>query len=125
MQQDSLRFAVRMPDQARAGAAVPLGFEVTNVSGRVLDLYLTGRDITIDITVRSETGAVIWHKLADTAVPSILQLRTLHPDEKLEAREEWRPRAGLEPGVYILEAALLGEAAARLAFAPARIRITP
>lgn len=123
MQPDSLRFTVRVPGQVHAGAAVPLVFEVTNVSGRAFDLYLTGRDVTIDVTVRSESGEVVWRSLAGQAVPSMLQLRTLQPDETLAVRESWRPHSGLEPGVYSLEAALLGEAESRLRFATSRVEL--
>jgi hypothetical protein len=121
---DSLRLTMQLPARVRAGDLIALEFEITNVSARSLDLYLTGRDITIDITIRNAAGDVIWRSLDGVAVPSILQLRTLPSGESITVRQEWQPRTRLEPGMYTVAAELLGEAENRLRFATSRVELT-
>jgi len=50
-----------------------------------------------DIIIARDDGAIAWRRLAHGVGPSILQLRTLAPGERLEWRDVWVPDA---PGRY-------------------------
>jgi hypothetical protein len=126
--QDSLRLTVTVPKRVRPGERVPIVLQIANISGRELELYLQGRDITADVTVRNAERAVVWRKLEGVSVPAILSLRTLPAGESLTVREEWDQRisGGRQAGAgrFQIEAALLTEHGASLVFPPASVEIT-
>jgi hypothetical protein len=86
-----LRFELIAPAEARLGRGVPIALRLTNVSARAVDAHFLGRTIVFDIIVTAANGTVVWRRLGDSAVPSILQVRTLSPGEALEWKDVWQP----------------------------------
>jgi hypothetical protein len=126
---DSLRLAMTLPARVGAGEPVAIVLQIANISGRGLDLYLRGRDITVDIIVRDTRGAVVWQKLAGASIPAILQLRPLAAGASLTVQEEWDQRTTsgrpVTPGRFVVEAVLLIDDGGSLRFPPARLEIGP
>jgi hypothetical protein len=110
---DSLALVLRVPPEARPGRTVSFRLEVRNTAGRPVDLYLTGRTATVEVTVTGPDGAVVWRRLDGEAVPAVLHLRVLAAGETLALEVEWdqRTRAGrpAPPGEYSARAILLAE----------------
>lgn len=106
---DSLRFDLIAPAEARRGEPVCITLRLTNVSQEPVEAHFLGREIAFDIVVTSEDGAVVWQRLAQQAVPSILQVRMLGPGAVMEWRDEWRP---LERGRYRVQGILPSDAPA-------------
>lgn len=90
---DPLAFDLIAPTEARLGRGIPIGLRLTNVSTRGVDAHFLGRTIAFDIIVTAANGTVVWRRLGDSAVPSILQIRTLAPGETMEWHDTWLPRA--------------------------------
>lgn len=120
---DTLRLRLDVPADVPAGSVVRMQFTVTNISGRNLELYLTGREPTLDIVVRDGAAQVVWRSLQGVAVPSILQLRPLAAGDSLNLTRDWQPPRGAR-GEYHIEAALLSEAGP-LPFPAAMLTIRP
>lgn len=108
---ESLRFEVTAPAEVRRGQAVPITLRLTNASDRVVEAHFLGREIAFDIVVTAEDGTVVWRRLGDAAVPSILQVRLLQPGQMLEWSDVWRPGA---PGRYGLQGVMPSDAPAPL-----------
>jgi len=49
-----------------------------------------GPEPVFDVIVEDSGGHVVWQRLGKAAVPAILQLRVLQPDETLEWHARWR-----------------------------------
>lgn len=118
---DSLHLSLRVPARVTTGGPIDLELRVANVSGRALDLYLTGREPTADVIVRDAAGSVVWRNLQG-AVPAILLLKPLPPGDSLVLHERWDARAAAA-GEYTIEARLLTDADP-LVFPQQRITIT-
>jgi hypothetical protein len=103
---DTLELAIDAPPRIRRGRPVTLVLTARNVSGRVLDLYLRGREPTALVTVRDTAGDIVWRNIT-AGVPAILLLRTLEPGDTLTIADQWQPAVG--PGTYTIDAELLGE----------------
>ncbi len=87
-----LEFTISAPGSVRVGQPIPITLKLTNVSDRPVEAHFLGRTIAFDIVVTTEDGAVVWQRLSEGATPSILQIRTLAPGEKIEWRDSWRPK---------------------------------
>lgn len=126
---DSLRLALEVPARVRAGEEITIVLRATNVSDRTLELYLQGREPTADVTVRTSSNAVVWHRLAGVAVPGILRLEPLAPGATLTVSVTWNQigddGAPVAAGVYQVTARMLGERPDALQFPPAWIEILP
>jgi hypothetical protein len=116
-----LRLTLAVPPVIRAGDPVPLTLTVENISGSTLELYLTGRHPTADITVEDEAGTTVWHNLERRAVQTILLLKPLQAGETMTLQEVWDSPPSSAPGEYIATAQLLGEQP--LQFPPGRFRL--
>ena len=90
---DSLRVALLVPDEARAGTDVPIEVHVQNTSERKLELNLQGREIVFDLTVSQVDGTVVWRRLEGVATQAILRLEPLAPKEVLTLRGVWPKEA--------------------------------
>jgi hypothetical protein len=108
VQSDTLALAIDAPRQVMRGDAVTIALTARNTSGRVIDLYLRGREPTALVTISDEQGDIVWRNIG-TGVPAILLLRTLEPDDTLTITEHWQPAADIAPGAYTINAELLGE----------------
>jgi hypothetical protein len=110
----SLRLETDVPRQVRGGEAVPITLRAINTGTSPLELYLTGRSVTFDITVSRPDGAVVWRRLEGETLPMILQLRILAPAETLTLRHDWDQRTTrgqiVAPGTYVVHGALLTDA---------------
>ena len=98
-----LEFTISAPARGRVGASVSIVLRLHNASDRPIEAHFLGRTIVFDIVAAREDGSVAWRRLGAKVTPSILQIRTLAPDETLEWRDAWRPR---EPGRYRLQGVL-------------------
>ena len=110
---DTLRLTLGPAREIRSGAAVTFTLRAENTAGRALDLYLTGREPTIDVELLDASGRSLWRRLEDEVVPAILQLVPLAAGDSLVVRATWpgRLRDGRapEPGDYTARARLLTE----------------
>jgi hypothetical protein len=96
--QDSVAFRVHAPTSVHAGEPVPIELVLTNRTERRLTLYLQGRPLAFDITIRREDGSVIWRRLEGQVVSAILAVRELAPAESLTFEAVWDGRlAGGRP----------------------------
>ena len=110
---DNLRMLLDAPASVRAGSTVPLVLHVENTGSAPVDLYLRGREVSVDLVVTSAAGVRVFHLLEGAVVPAVVQIRTLRPRERLEHALTWSARdargRALEPGRYALRVALLRE----------------
>lgn len=110
---DSVSIEVELPADVAHGQPIQLVVRARNTTDRQLDLYLRGREPTVDIRVRDAASRVVWERLRDEIIPAIVQLRTLAPGEVLEVRLDWDQRTNDEepvaPGSYTIRALLLTE----------------
>ena len=111
--EDSLVLEVIVPPRIRKGETVPVTLRVRNPAARTVDVYLLGREPTMDVIVERDTGGRVWRRLEGDVIPAIALLRALGPGESLEIRTTWdqRTNAGraVEPGRYRVRAVLLME----------------
>jgi uncharacterized protein (DUF58 family) len=125
--QDSVAFRVELPPDARAGEPVPIVLRLTNRTERPLTLVLQGRPLAFDVTVTGPDGAIVWRRLEDAVVPSILAVRTLAPAESLTFEAVWdgRGRGGspAPPGRYLVTGTLLTDTPEGLATRPAPLEL--
>jgi hypothetical protein len=125
---ESLRFEIVVPAQARAGDSVPISLRLTNVSDRPVEAHFLGRTIAFDIVIARTDGAVVWQRLAGTAIQGILQIKVLRPGEALELRDVWDQRtktgARAGPGEYTVQGVLPTDEPEPLRTPIARTRIT-
>jgi hypothetical protein len=90
--QDSVAFRVHAPTSVRVGEPVSIELVLTNRTERRLTLYLQGRPLAFDITVRREDGGVVWRRLEGQVVSAILAVRELAPAESLTFEAVWDGR---------------------------------
>lgn len=125
---DSLRFEPIAPEEVRAGDPVPVALRLTNTSDRPVEAHFLGRTIAFDIVVARADGAAVWRRLAEAAIPSILQVRTLAPGERLELGDVWNQRSGAGEragqGDYTLQGILPSDAPEPLRTPVVSLRIT-
>ena len=126
---DSMRFEIVLPDSVRAGEPVPVTLRLTNTGHEPLTVYLQGRPIAFDLTVRRLDGAVVWQRLEGEVVSAILAVRQLEPGASLEFEEVWRQVSNtgeaVPPGDYHVTGALLTDEPKPLETSPALLRIVP
>lgn len=100
------------PDSARAGTPVDFRLVVTNDLPAPVDLYLRGREPTIDVEVARPNGDVVWRRLDGSLIPAVLQLYTLPSGGHLYVAATWDLQVGGKPvsaGEYVVNASLLGD----------------
>ena len=101
---------------------MPVTLRLTNTGRDPLTVYLQGRPIAFDLTVRNLDGTIVWRRLEGAVVPAILAVRQLEPGASLEFEEVWRQvsNAGetVPPGDYRVTGALPTDARSR--FKPRR-----
>jgi hypothetical protein len=126
---DSMRFEIVLPDSVRAGEPVPVTLRLTNTGREPLTIYLQGRPIAFDVTVRRPDGTIVWRRLEGEVVSAILAVRQLEPGASLEFEEVWRQvsNAGeaVPPGDYRVTGVLPGDASEAFQTSPALLRIVP
>lgn len=116
-QNDSIRIELTVPETARRGLPVPVVITVHNQSGKPADLYLHGREPTLDIVVRAADGRVTWRRLANENLGAILRIQTLGAAGSLTIRGEWTPG---DAGEYSVTGVVLSESP-RLESSPRRV----
>jgi Intracellular proteinase inhibitor len=85
---------------------------VTNTADHAVDLYLRGREPTLEVVVARENGEIAWNSLDRAVIPASLQLVTLAAGERLEVSADWDQRVNGKPlaaGAYVVRASLLSE----------------
>ena len=114
---DSLQLELIAPSRVRTGETVAFVLRARTPTARTMDVYLRGREPTMDVVVEGENGAVLWRRLENEVVPAIALLRALGRGESFEIRATWdqRTRAGqwVGPGRYRVRGVLLMEGAQR------------
>lgn len=126
---DSISFQVVVPDSVSIGEPVPIVLRLTNRTDRPLTLYLQGRPIAFDLTIRASDGSIVWRRLEGEVVSAILAVQMLEPGATLEFEEQWRQvsnrGASVLPGEYTVTGALPTDKPRPLVSAPTSFRITP
>jgi len=125
--QDSVAFRVHAPPSVRTGEPVPVELQLTNRTERPITIYLQGRPIAFDITVKREDGSVVWRRLEGQVVPAILAVRTLAPAESLTFGAVWDGRlpggAPAPAGSYTITGTLPTDTAEGLTTVPTPLQI--
>jgi hypothetical protein len=123
---DSLRLTLTLRDTVTAGEPVPVTLRAENVTDRRLDLYLTGREVTMDLVVTNTAGDTIWRRLEGEVVPMVLRVESLEPNASLELTATWPGRdqgdRPVVPGLYRVRGSILAEGGA-ITSAPRDLRI--
>jgi hypothetical protein len=100
-----------VPPNVRVGQPVPMTLRIRNTQDQPITLYLQGRPVAFDLVVERSDGEVVWRRLDDATVSTILGIRTLAPGEVLELKESWaqRTQAGqrVRPGKYSVTGSVL------------------
>lgn len=99
-------------DSVQAGTQVELRLVVTNESSKPVDLYLRGREPTMDVEVTRENGNVVWRRLEGEIIPAVLHVYTLARRAHLYVDAMWDLRVegeSVTPGDYVVNAFLLAE----------------
>jgi hypothetical protein len=107
-----------VPRAVAAGDRVPISIRISNTAQTPVDLYLRGREITVDIVVTDSTGDEVWRRLEGEIIPAILQLKSLASGEVLELTYEWdqtsRRGERAPAGVYGIRASVLTDGSSSL-----------
>lgn len=123
---DDLELELALPPAVRAGVAVPITMRVRNRGADPRDLYLLGREPTLDVIITRANGDTVWQRLKGEVLPALLAVRTLAPGERLEVEARWDQRtqagAAATPGAYVARGLLLTDGAP-LAAGPTAFRI--
>jgi hypothetical protein len=126
---DSISFQVVVPDSVRVGEPVPIVLRLTNTADRPHTLYLLGRPLAFDVTVRRKDRTIVWRRLEGQVVSAILAVRQLEPGGALEFEEVWRQVSNdgqpVSPGEYSVTGALPTDRPTPLETSPASVRIVP
>ena len=124
---DSVAFRVHAPTSVHVGEPVPIELVLTNRTEHRLTLYLLGRPLAFDITVRREDGTVVWRRLEGQVVSAILAVRELAPAESLTFEAVWDGRQAdgrpAPPGHYHIAGNLRTDAPEGLATLPVPLQI--
>lgn len=94
------------------GARMRFRLVVTNTADHAVDLYLRGREPTLEVVVARKSGEIVWNSLDGAVIPASLQLVTLAAHESLDVSTEWDRRVDGTPvasGTYVVRASLLSE----------------
>jgi Intracellular proteinase inhibitor len=125
--QDSVAFRVHAPSSVRAGEPVPIELVLTNRTERPLTIYLQGRPLAFDVTIRREDGTVVWRRLAGQVVSAILAVRELAPAQSLTFETAWDGRLSdgrpAPPGRYHIAGRLPTDSPEGLATLPVTLQI--
>lgn len=126
---ERLRLTLETPPDVRRGTPVVFLFRAVNIAAAPVDLYLRGRDVTLDIEIVNGEGELVWRRLEDAVIPAVVMLRTLSPGDTLEVPVAWDQRtssgATIPAGTYRVRALLLTEEPPPLATPTVSLRITP
>lgn len=126
--QDSLALELVVPDEIHPGSSITFTLRARNQASRRLDLYLRGREPTLDVMVTTASGDTVWHRLAGEIIPAIVNVRSLAAGEVLELVATWDQRTtsgtALAPGEYVARGLLLAEQGA-LETPEVRFRVGP
>jgi len=110
---DSLSLELAVPSTGRQDDSVRFTLRIKNQRNEPLDLYLRGRESTLDVIVAQPGGAVVWHRMEGEIIPAIVHVRTLAAQELLEITASWnlRTKQGtpVAPGEYTARGLLLAE----------------
>jgi hypothetical protein len=124
-----MRFEIVLPDSVRAGEPVPVTLRLTNTGREQLTVYLQGRPIAFDVTVRRLDGTIVWRRLEGEVVSAILAVRQVEPGASLEFEAVWPQLSNtgeaVPPGKYHVTGALPTDAPEPLQTSPALLRIVP
>ncbi len=125
----TLRFEVVVPAAVPSGERVPIELRATNTGAVPLELYLRGREISFDVVIAREGGAVVWQRLRGQSIPMILRVETLAPGQTLALSDGWDQRTNdgqpVGPGRYAVRGLLPGDEPRPLESASAALVITP
>lgn len=89
---DSMTLDLVLPDTVHAGDSVPITLRVSNSGRKPATLVSQGRPTAFDILVTTPDGRMVWHRLSQAVISSVLQLRELAPGEVLEFQDFWQQR---------------------------------
>ena len=125
--QDSVAFRVHAPTSVHVGEPLPIELVLTNRTERPLTLYLQGRPLAFDITIRREDGSVVWRRLEGQVVSAILAMRQLAPAESLTFEAVWDGRRSggrpVAPGRYQIVGSLRTDTPEGLTTLPVPLQI--
>ena len=125
---DSLRFQVLAPDSVRSGQPVPIMLRLVNTGKAPVTMYLQGRPLAFDITIRRPDGRTVWRRLEGQVVSAILAVRPLEPGGALTFEETWDQASDtgqrVPPGEYVITGTLPTDGVP-LETPPRRLRIVP
>ena len=114
---DSPAIQLSVPGEVANGSRVPVSLTVRNTTGKTVDLYLHGREPTLDVIVRGTDGRIVWQRLADQTLRAILKIHPLPAGDSLVLRTDWIPTVA---GEFTVTAVVLSESP-RLESRPARV----
>jgi hypothetical protein len=125
--QDSVAFRVHAPTSVPVGEPVPIELVLTNRTERRLTLYLQGRPLAFDVTIRREDGNVVWRRLEGQVVSAMLAVRELAPAESLTFEAVWDGRLAdgrrAPPGRYQIAGSLRTDTPEGLTTLPVPLQI--
>ena len=89
---DSMTLELVLPGTVHIGDSVPITLRLTNAGPKPATLYSQGRPTAFDILVARSDGRLVWHRLSQAVISSVLQIRELAPGEVLEFQDFGRQR---------------------------------
>jgi uncharacterized protein (DUF58 family) len=126
---DGMRFEIVLPASVHVGEPVPITLRLTNTERERVTVYLQGRPIAFDLTVRRLDGTLVWRRLEGEVVSAILAVRHVEPGASLEFAEVWRQVSNtgedVPPGDYRVTGTLPTDAPKPLQSSAAVLRILP
>src|SRR5262249_32838165 len=90
---DTLRLELVVPSPRATGPSVTFSLRLTNLPDPPLTLYLRGRRVAFDLTVKDQTGAVVWRRLRGAVVPAILRVERLAAGATLSLHHRWNQKS--------------------------------
>lgn len=121
------RVELRIRGRIPTGQPVAVTVRLMNIGLEPVELYLRGREITLDLEVTRSDGRPVWSRLEGQVVQAILALRTLEPQEVIELSAEWDQRDGggslVGPGSYTMVARILTDGTMRLESPPVSFQV--
>jgi len=100
---------------------------VENSSAEPVELYLRGRETTVDFVVADASGEIIWRRLENEVVLAILRIEVLLPGQMIEVGDTWdqRDNSGRQvaPGEYSVRGEVLTDGSLTLESASVAFRI--